>query len=146
MTDEWVVVPEVALTVTLNVPGGVPVNVCGLEPPPHEIANVSASTASTPEIARTVPFLRRTEPPIKISPTKPKPDIAARVAPPFGCVEATVLAVVEMVSVVLVVEPLAVSVGGLNPQLAATGSPEQAKLTVPAKPPCGVMLMVNVAA
>lgn len=147
MTEECVVAPDVALTVTLNVPGGVPVVVCGgLEPPPQETMKRSASKPTAEAITRVTGFLRRAEPPSRIIPTNPKLLIAARVAPPSGCEEATERAVVEIVSVVLVALPLGVSVGGLKVQLEAAGNPAQAKLTVPVKPPWGVMEMVKVAA
>lgn len=78
-------------------------------------------------------------------PRKPMPVRAASVAPPSGCTEATVRAVVPMVSVVLAALPFGVNVGGLNAQLEAAGRPEQAKFTVPVNPPCGVMEMLYVA-
>src|SRR5579859_621058 len=141
MTEEWVVAPEVALTVTLYVPAGVPVNVCGFDPPPQEIANVSASAAIVPQTTRTIRFRRRPEPNNTI-PTNPKLAMAASVAPPNGWAKATVRAVVESVNVVLVAPPFGVSAGGLKAQLEAAGSPEQPKLTVPLKPPCGVIEIV----
>lgn len=136
--------PEVALTVTLNVPAGVPVTGGGGggEPPPQDaIAKTVATNIRSVQAARTLRFLREA-PPRNTIPRNPKLSRAAIAVPFSGRTEATERAVVLMVSVVLAALPFGVSVAGLNTQLEAAGRLEQAKLMVPAKPPCGVTEML----
>ena len=144
MTDVCVVAPEVALTVTLNVPAGVPVTGGGgggVEPPHDAIAKTVAISIRSMQAVRTLRFLREALPRNTI-PRKPMLAKAASVVPLSGRAEAVERAVVLTVSVVLAALPFGVNVGGLNPQLEAAGSPVQAKLMVPVKPPCGVTEML----
>jgi hypothetical protein len=142
ITDECVVAPDVAVTVTLNEPAGVPVTVGGgFGLPPQETANASVKPRSIIPAQRKL-RRRRDGTPKKTIPRKPKPVTAARVEPLKGCAEAVLRAVVAMESVVLTELPLGVKVAGLKLQLDWPGSPVQAKLIVPLKPPCGVMEMV----
>ena len=139
MTDVCVVAPEVALTVTVNVPAGVPVTGGGGggEPPPQEaIAKTATASSKSMQVIRTLRFLRVALP-RKTIPRKPNVARAASVVPFSGCTEAVERAVVLTVSVVLAALPFGVKAGGLNPQLEAPGNPLQAKLMVPVKPPCG---------
>ncbi len=113
--------------------------------PPQEIRpNASVRPRSIMPAQRKL-LRRRAGTPRKTIPRKPKPVIAARVAPLIGCAEAIDRAVVAMDRVVLVALPLGVKVVGLKVQVEAAGSPEQAKLMVPLNPPCGVMEMLKVA-
>lgn len=147
ITEVCVVAPEVALTVTLNVPTGVPLMIwTGCEPPPPQEAmpNTSAIPNSSIPVPRKLRRLRDGTPK-RTSPRNPKPVIAANVVVLTGHDEATVRAVVEIVKVVVAALPFGVTVGGLKVQLVAVGNPEQAKLTALAKPPCGVTEMLYVA-
>jgi hypothetical protein len=139
-----VVVPDVAVTVTLNVPGGVPDTVVvGWGLPPQE-----AIPITIPKAKSSMPAKRkrlRVGTPRKTIPRNPIPVRAAMVWTFTVPAEAVVRAVVAMVSVVLVALPFGVNVAGLKEQLEADGNPEQAKLIVPLNPPCGVMEMLYAA-
>lgn len=63
----------------------------------------------------------------------------------FAIAVVVVPAVVIVMTVVEAVEPLRVTVAGLNEQLASTGRPLQEKLIVLLKPPTGVSVNVYAA-
>ena len=113
------------------------------EPPPQEVtASIAPSITGKTHATRTNRRLRD-GPPRKTIPRSPLPVKAASVIPLNGWADDTVRTVVLRVSVVLIALPLGVKVGGLKEQADAAGRPVQAKLTVPVKPPCGVMEIVK---
>lgn len=138
------VLPAVAVIVTVDVPAGVP-GLCitvGLLPPqetkaPHTTSTATRKNAASQRRAR----FRAVRPPNKTSPKKPA--VVPKPAPSPVAGGAAVGAVVVMVSVV---GPLVVTVVGLNEQLVSEGRPEvQLKLTVPVKPLTAPTLMVYIA-
>ena len=143
MVELCVVAPEVAVTVTLKVPAGVPVTGGGGGGPPPPQETIAKATSIVPSSIRAIRKPRLLcEVPSNTIPTSPKPSTAASVTPLNGRTAADERAVVLIVRVVLAGLPFGVTVAGLNPQLEAPGNPLQAKLTVPLKPPCGVMEIV----
>ena len=127
-------VPDVAVTVTVLVPAGVPRLLGGLEalPPPHPIAiPPMPSNSVRHRSAGNRFFLRK----------KSRP--SARTVPPpanghvirFSLVAAVVAMVIVVVTAVV---PLGVTVAGEKLQVASAGRPEQAKVTAALKPLTGV--------
>jgi len=139
----WLVLPDVPVKVTVEVPAGVPgPGITGrgvLLPPPQEAT--AATIISAPK-GRDKAFHKRFLlgiPIAKTNPTNPTPPNTF-MARPLVAGSAAVGAVVMMVSVVF---PFAVTLVGLKLQLVSDGRPlVQAKLTMPVKPFCGVMVMV----
>lgn len=139
----WVVVPLVTVTVTTEVPIGVP-GFRGAPPPPPPQPIVAVSEANNTK-PRSVCH-RRFLPGIPIRNTKPNaaPPVAVhqrRLALLFPGLTAEG-GVVEIVSVVV---PLPAIEAGLKLQLAPNGSPEHAaglKATVPLNPFCAVTVRV----
>lgn len=136
----WLVLPDVAVKVTVEAPAGVP-GTTGervLLPPPQEA--MAATITSTPKDRDKAFHLRflLDIPIANTSPANPTPPNTF-MGRPLVAESAAVGAVVMMVSVVL---PFAVTLVGLKPQLVRDGRPlVQAKLTMPVKPFCGVTVM-----
>ena len=137
--------PDVAVTVMVLVPGGVPMTgfFTGAPPPPQLAMNSkSGSPASTNR--RLFVLFRRL--PASSSPKT----IPADQAKAPGCRRATGTtvdwgAVVLMVRVVETGPPLGVTLAGEKVQLEAAGKPAQPKLTAEDSPFIGVIEIVNVA-
>jgi hypothetical protein len=144
---EWLL-PEVAVTVKLEVPGGVPVVgfCCGLPPPPQlTTSSASAMTPKTTEqrLAFLPPLLTPTTKNPKTIPSDHEVRVQGR-RPAIG--GARELAVVLTVRVVETGEPLeGVTLAGEKAQFEAAGRPLQANVTVEFMPLTGLMVMVNVA-
>jgi hypothetical protein len=134
-----VVEPLVAVTVTLEVPVGVPEFGGGPElpwPPPQEgtavNANASRSSKHSPRIRCCFPPKN----PIVIRTANPLIQYAKRNGPCFDCKAAVVAAVVvtEIPTVVMLIVPLAETEEGLKVHVASDGKPEHANVMVPLKP------------
>ena len=144
--------PEDAVTVTVEVPAGVPV---AGTPPPELTGGVDESLLLQPASAitktRSNPVHRLWlsarclyhRPPISISPKGVNayanivgdvPGDSSATGPPF----------VLIVSTVLTGPPAGVTLGGAKLQLAPVGNPEQLKLTGCTNPASGVTVMVMV--
>ena len=132
--------PDVAVTVTLEVPAGVPV--AGV-PPPEFVAGVVESLLlqlSSPTIAATIKqtvtrpiswlpcFFRPISNPTGTSAMGASTD-ASRLEEGTVDTEATAPPLVLIVNVVLTGPPAGVTVAGLKAQVAPTGRPPQLKLT-----------------
>ncbi|BFU96456.1 MAG: hypothetical protein NTNFB02_31780 [Nitrospira sp.] len=132
--------PDVAVTVTVDVPAGVPV-AGGAPPevfaggadesPPLQLNRPASVTVTKQAAARlSMPSIprRRARRPTGIRPTgaKSQPNIVLEI--PEGR-RATGPPAVVMVNVVLIGPPAGVIVAGLNEQLAPTGNPPQPKVT-----------------
>jgi len=146
-TPEWLT-PEVAVTVMLEVPGGVPFCgfVCGLPPPPQ--LTTRRASAMTPKTAeKRLAFLPRLFIPTTKNPnTIPSDhDVKLQGRRPAIGVARELAAVVLTVRVVETGEPLGVTLAGEKVQLDAAGSPLQANVTGEFMPLTGMMVMVNVA-
>ena len=141
--DEWLA-PEVAVTVMLEVPGGVPVLEFGgaLFPPPQLTRQISS--AMPPKTAeQRLAFLPRLPIPTTRNSNTIPSDHELKVQgrrPVIGTA-----AVVLTVRVVETGAPLGVTVAGENVQFEAAGNPLQAKLTGELMPLTGLIVMVNVA-
>ena len=145
---EWLVA-ELAVTVMLKVPGGVPVVVvvCVPFPPPPQLTTSRAS-AITPKMAEPrlviLPrlFIPTTKNPNTIPNDQEVKIQGRRLA--IG-VARELAAVVLTVRVVETGAPLGVRLAGEKVQLDAAGNPLQAKVTGELMPLTGLMVMVNVA-
>jgi len=145
-TPEWLT-PEVAVTVTLEKPGGVPVLgfVCGLPPP--QLATRRARVMIPKTAEKCLAFLPRlflpsTKNPNTI-PSGHKVNVQRWRA--ADGTAAALGAVVLRVRVVETGEPFGVTLAGEKVQLDAAGNPLQAKVTGEFMPLTGLMVMVNVA-
>jgi len=145
-TPEWLT-PEVAVTVMLEVPGGVPVLGfgCGLPPPQLTTSRASAMRPKTAE--HRLSFLPREPTPITKNPnTIPSDhDVKLQGRRPAIGTTAEAAAVVLRVRVVDTGDPLGVTLAGEKVQLDAAGRPLQANVTGEFIPLTGLMVMVNVA-
>jgi hypothetical protein len=145
--DEWLA-PEVAVTVMLELPGGVPVLEFGgaLFPPPQLTRQISS--AMPPKTAeQRLAFLPRLPILTTRNPNTIPSDHELKVQgrrPVIGTA-AEAAAVVLTVRVVETGAPLGVTVAGENVQFEAAGNPLQAKLTGELIPLTGLIVMVNVA-
>src|SRR6478672_6724527 len=112
MVELCVVAPEVAVTVTLNVPAGVPVTGGGGGGPPPPQETIAKATSIVPSSIRAIrnPRLLCEVPPSNTIPTSPKPSTAASVTPLNGRTAADERAVVLIVRVVLAALPFGVTV------------------------------------
>jgi hypothetical protein len=147
----WLSEPEVALTVTVLVPAGVPGVVVWplppLPPPPLLLFDPPPQAVRKPPSARTStsPSQRVCRTRVAGSRNNSRVAIpAARVKPVRAGTVLVVAAVVERVRVVVTALAPGVMVLGEKLQAAFAGSPLQAKLTCWEKPPAGVMVRVEV--
>lgn len=134
--------PDVAVTVTVLAPAGVPGFVTGggvllpLLPPPHAIIPIVGRVQSKTSISPRRRFLYRNgnkrNPAANVPPAQP--DILSD-----ACLLCALGAVAVIVNVVLTAAvPFGVTVAGEKLQVASLGRPEQAKLTAALNPLIGV--------
>jgi hypothetical protein len=141
---EWLL-PEVAVTVILEVPGGVPVFGfgCGLPPLQPTINRANAMTLKTAE-QRLALLPRAPVPTIKNPNTRPSDhEVKVQGRRPASGTAAEFAAVVLMVRVVDSGDPLGVRLAGEKVQLDAPGRPLQANDTGELMPFTGLIVMVN---
>jgi hypothetical protein len=143
---EWLVA-EVAVTVTLEVPGGVPIFGGGVLLPPPQLTRQKASAVAPNARDQRQTFLLRLPILTTNSPNTIATGHAAKVQgfrPAIGT-EAALGAVVVMVSVVDTGLPPGVRLAGEKLQLEAAGNPLQANVIEEFKPLTGLTVMANVA-
>ena len=138
--------PEVAVTTTEEVPGGVP-GFCGGGggfPPPQAINPPTSASAQSMRAADC--HFRFFPAPSRMTPQMANKAEASIGAPRFGAGRADAVragrAVVLIVRVVLAADPFGVTDAGLNEQLEFAGSPLQLNVTALEKPCCGATLML----
>lgn len=142
---EWLVA-EVAVTVMLEVPGGVPIFGCGVLLPPPQLTRQKASAVALNARDQRQTFLLRLPILTTNSPNTIATGHAAKVQgfrPAIGTA-AALGAVVVMVSVVDTGLPPGVRLAGEKLQLEAAGNPLQANMMEEFKPLTGLTVMVNV--
>jgi hypothetical protein len=142
---EWLVA-EVAVTVTLEVPGGVPIFGGGVLLPPPQLTRQKASAVAPNVRDQRQTFLLRLPILTTNSPNTIATGHAAKVQgfrPAIGTA-AELGAVVVMVSVVDTGLPPGVRLAGEKLQLEAAGNPLQANMMEEFKPLTGLTVMVNV--
>ena len=141
---DWCVTdPDIAFTVTVYVPAGVPEDGGGgVVPPPHPSpARTVASTSI--RHAGAILFLR--DPPSTRPAVSKKALRRARLnRPPLECgiCAAKVRPVVVIVRVLFAADPFGVTEAGLKVQPAPAGSPEQLRVTAALKPCWGLIARV----
>jgi hypothetical protein len=143
---EWLVA-EVAVTVTLEVPGGVPIFGGGVLLPPPQLTRQKASAVAPNARDQRQTLLLRLPILTTNSPNTIATGHAAKVQgfrPAIGT-EAAPGAVVVMVSVVETGLPPGVRLAGEKLQLEAAGNPLQANVMEEFKPLTGLTVMANVA-
>jgi hypothetical protein len=145
-TPEWLT-PEVAVTVTLEKPGGVPVLGFGCGLPPPQLATSKASAMIPKTAEKCLAFLPRLFIPTTKNPNTIPSDHEVNVQRwrAANGTAAALGAVVLRVRVVETGDPLGVTLAGEKAQLEAAGRPLQAKVTGEFMPLTGLMVMVNVA-
>jgi hypothetical protein len=147
---EWLA-PEVAVTVMLEVPGGVPIFGGVLLPPPQLTRQKPSMRAPNAMDHRGTFLLRLSLLRAPIHTTNSPNTIATgHAAKVQGCIPANGTAaeagaVVVMVSVVDTGPPLSIRLAGEKLQLEAAGNPLQANVTEELKPLTGLPVMVNMA-
>ena len=148
---EWLV-PEVAVTVMLEVPGGVPFDGGGALLPPPQLTRQKPSVSAPNAKDHLLIFLPRLPIPKTNTPNAIATNHAAKVqgakvqgfGTPVGTA-AALCAVVVMVSVVDTGLPPGVWPAGEKLQLEAAGNPLQANVMEEFRPLTGLTVMVNVA-
>jgi hypothetical protein len=140
---EWLVA-EVAVTVTLEVPGGVPIFGGGVLLPPPQLTRQKASAVALNARDQRQTFLLRLPILTTNSPNTIATGHAAKGFRPAIGTAAALGAVVVMVSVVDTGLPPGVRLAGEKLQLEAAGNPLQANMMEEFKPLTGLTVMVNV--
>jgi len=148
---EWLVA-EVAATVMLKVPGGVPIFGGGVLLPPPQLTRERPSVTTPNAKDHLLIFLPRLPIPETNTPNAMATNHAAKVqgAKVQGCgtpvgTAAALCAVVVMVSVVDTGLPPGVRLAGEKLQLEAAGNPLQENVMAELRPLTGLTVMVNVA-